>query len=42
MACSICSDELKGPRDLGAWMSQRGLLCRRQKPRDVDTALRFD
>jgi len=36
------SDELEGPRELGAWMSQRGLLCRAPNhPAMFDTALQL-
>src|SRR6266478_8567398 len=38
------SDELEGPRELGAWMSQRGLLWSGAKiaPAMFDTALRSE
>jgi len=44
MACSICKAmKLEGPRELGAWMSQRGLLWSGAKitPAMFDTALQL-
>ncbi len=44
MACSMCkSDELTGPRELGAWMAQRGLLFTGAKitPAMFDAALQL-